>query len=117
MMQGMIWMHVIGLIILLSLGYILWVLSDKESGNMKMTGMILSVLIIIIAVVMFLGSLVYGGRMGMGMNGGCMMSSGEMKGGMMMNMSDKEMKEKMGMMMKNPKMREMMKKEMMEYKK
>ena len=116
MMHGMIWMHVIGLIMLLAFAYILWVLSDKESGNMKMTGMTLSILIIIIAVVMFLGSLVYGGRMGKD-KCGCMMSSCDMKGGMMMNMSDKEMKEKMDMMMKNPKMHEMMKKEMMEYKK
>ena len=98
MMSGLIWMHLIGLTILLSLAYLLWVLSDKESGNMKMIGMTLSVLVMIIAVLMLLGSLV-GGKMGCPM--GNVMMSGEMKGGMM-NVSDKEMKIKMDLMMKKP---------------
>ncbi len=69
MMMGMgsAWMMVLqmllGLFLVLGFGYIVWILAAKESGNTKLTGQIIAVVIIVLAIVLCLYGAVKGPRM------------------------------------------------------
>ncbi len=69
MMMGMgsAWMMVmqmlLGLFIVLGFGYIVWILAVKESGNTKLTGQVIAIVIIVLAVVLCLYGAVKGPSM------------------------------------------------------
>jgi hypothetical protein len=98
----MIYMTLTCLVFILSLGYVVYVLSSKESGNVKIAGQVLAVLIALIALVMLVSSI---------MGNSCPMKSGmdcgKMggKSKMMMEGKGKDASEAMMNMMKaNPAM-------------
>jgi hypothetical protein len=93
----MIYGAIVGFVFILSFAYIILTLANKESGNMKLAGQVLSGLIALIALIM----LIFGSMGHKGMMGGCPMS-GSMMGG------DKEECE---MMKDNPKMMDKMMKD------
>jgi hypothetical protein len=86
----------------LGFAYIIWVLAAKETGNMKMAGQVMSVLIVLLTLVLLVYGGVWGNKAKHGMMGGGMMMEG--KAGMMKEMpcmkSDMSQKEKMECMMK-----------------
>ncbi len=95
-----------------SFAYIILILANKESGNMKLGGQILAVLIGLVALsVLILGSMGWGGGMGGcpmmgGMTGKCPISGGMMgeNGMMMKGMGETPSKAFMKMMESNPSM-------------
>jgi hypothetical protein len=100
----MIYGTLVGLVFVISLAYVVLVLANKEEGNMKLAGQILTALIVIIALVML-----YFGATGRGHMG--MMGKGMMGDDMMMGKCGKcMMMEKM--MKDNPKMMDMKVKDM-----
>lgn len=50
--------------LILGFSYIIWILSMKETGYVKTTGMVIACVIAVLAVILFLYGLIYGGRMG-----------------------------------------------------
>lgn len=98
------------LIFVLGFGYIIWVLANKESGNMKLAGQIIAALVVLVAIVMLYYGIAGQGCCGMGghgMMGGRMMYSKSMKCDMMMDMMKKD-PSMMQEMCKNTQMRQMM---------
>lgn len=84
---GSMWMMVLSslltLFVVLGFGYIVWIMAAKESGNSKLAGQIISVVIIVLAVVLCLYGMVKGGRMRHQMMGqGAMMQQQQMPAGM-----------------------------------
>ncbi len=79
MMMGMgsLWMMMLymllSLFIVLGFGYIVWILAAKESGNTKLAGQIVSIVIIVLAIVLFLYGAVKGPSMHRMMKGQEMM--------------------------------------------
>ncbi len=101
-------------IIIIGLAYVILVLANKESGNMKIGGQIIAALVLFVAI-----AILYHGYVGGRYNRGCnvMGGKGEMmegKCGMMMEMMKKD-PSIMQDMCKNKEMRDMMKKDMMKY--
>jgi hypothetical protein len=116
----MIYGVITGVIFLLAFSYIVLVLANKESGNMKLAGQILAAFIVLVAIVV----LYYGvsGRGGCPVMGGGMMGGGMMGGKGMMGGSGnymiqmmKENPSMMDNMMKDKDFRQMMQKRMMKY--
>jgi len=103
MMSGMGNMVIIWSLLSLSmaLGYalIIWILSAKESGWVKLAGQIISAAIAILVIVMFL----YGGICGRKMSKACPMGKG---------MMGKDLAKMMEMMKKNPEMQKKMMEQM-----
>lgn len=95
MMMGMgsMWMMVLYMLlmlfIVLGFGYIIWVMASKESGNTKLAGQIISVVIIVLAILLCL----YGAVKGPGMRHKMM----EQKMMMNQNMMNKDMAQPGGM--------------------
>lgn len=111
----MIYGVITGVIFLLAFAYIVLVLANKESGNMKLAGQIIAAFIALVAIVV----LYYGvsGRGGCPVMGGGMMGGRGMMGGSgnyMMQMM-KENPSVMDEMMKDKDFRQMMQKRMMKY--
>jgi hypothetical protein len=98
----MIYGAILAFILLISLAYVVLVLANKEEGNMKMLGQLISAVIALIAVIALLyGALGYGCPMKamMGSQCGCMME-GKKGCATMDMMQDKGMKDKMQKKMK-----------------
>ncbi len=81
--------------------YIIWVLSAKETGSIKMIGQIISIVVAVLIVLILISGSIYGGRM---MSGGMGMGMGMM--GSEMSKERMEMMKKM--MMNNPEYQKMM---------
>jgi len=75
----MVWMGIAGFVILISFAYVIVVLANKESSNMKLLGQILAAIVALFAITVLLYHVSGGGCK---MNGGGMMGGG-MKGNMM----------------------------------
>jgi hypothetical protein len=68
MMGGMFFGGLLAIFLVLGFSYIVWVLALKEAGWIKTTGIVIACGIAILALLMFLYSGIYGGRvMGPGM--------------------------------------------------
>jgi len=96
----MIYGAIISLIFVVSFAYIVLVLANKESGNMKLVGQVLTVLIVLVALAMLYFGATGRGRCGMmgGKDESMECKSCEKGGSMMQNMCKcKDMK---GMMQK-----------------
>lgn len=52
--------------LILGFSYIIWILSVKETGYVKTTGLVIACAIAVLTVILFLSGLIYGGRMGRG---------------------------------------------------
>ncbi len=65
--MGSAWMIVLymllSLFIVLGFGYIVWIMAVKESGNTKLTGQIIAIVIIVLAIVLCLYGAVKGPQM------------------------------------------------------
>jgi hypothetical protein len=90
--------------LVLGFSYIIWILACKESGYLKIGGQILAGVIKVLAIILFIYSLVIGCQMKMPLGGkmDCPMMGGKGDGQKMM----------MEMMKKNPEMMKMMKEKM-----
>jgi preprotein translocase subunit SecG len=106
----MIYGSIISAIFVIGFAYIILVLANKESGNMKLAGQIVAALVAIVAVVVLLYGATGRGHYGM-MGGKGMMMGGK---GMMMEMMKKD-PSMMQDMCKNKEMREMMQKGLKKY--
>jgi len=106
----MIYGSIISAIFVIGFAYIILVLANKESGNMKLAGQIVAALVAIVAVVVLLSGATGRGHYGM-MGGKGMMMGGK---GMMMEMMKKD-PSMMQDMCKNKEMREMMQKGLKKY--
>jgi hypothetical protein len=99
--MGSMWMMLLSsllmLFVVLGFGYIIWVMASKESGNTKLAGQIISVVIIVLAIILCLYGAVKGPKMRHQMMGQGMMNQDMMKQGMP-GMDKHEMKR---MMMKD----------------
>lgn len=73
------------LAIILGFAFIVWTLASKETNGLKTIGQSISVVIAILAVVIFIYGLVYGNQMGRMMGGG-MMGEGKLGPQMMHKM-------------------------------
>jgi hypothetical protein len=94
------------LMMVLGFAYIIWIMSVKESGNAKLPGQIVSIVIVVLSLLLFLLGITYGGQMRSKMKGCPMMGSGMMEG--------KGSQKMMEMMKKNPEMGKKMMKMMEE---
>ncbi len=105
-MIGGMWLgSILGLILLLGFAYIIWVLANKEKGNVKLVGQIVALVIVVIAVVLLLSSLFWGGGL-CGSRGYRMMGhKGKWK-------SEAKMQKYMDKMMKNPEMKKYLEEKM-----
>jgi fumarate reductase subunit C len=108
----MIYGLIVSIIFMLSLAFVVMALANKEQGNMKLTGQVLSILIVIIAVIaLILGAT---GKNHMMMGRG-MMDKGMMGDKMDCKMMMEKMKKDPSMMkemMKDKDMKKMMEKNM-----
>lgn len=73
---GMIYAALAKVVLLTGLAYVVWVLSNKEGGALKLLGRLLAAAIIIIALASLLHGTVYSDKMGRG--GSCGMKDPEM---------------------------------------
>lgn len=95
----------LGVFLLFGFAYIVWVLASKEANLTKLTGQIISIVVAVLAVLILLCGIFYGGKMckmkgGMtGSKDGCMMDGKQMDKTQMMEM----MKAHEKMMDKKPK--------------
>jgi hypothetical protein len=108
MAGGFVWGLILSVVLLLGFAYIVWVLAVKESGNVKIIGQVIAVIIAILALVVLIYGVAGGGSMGrMGMYGhmGMYDKKDTMGGGMK---SKDGMKKSIDMMMKDPEMRKYM---------
>jgi len=76
--------------------YLIWVVSSKETGVVKLVGQVTAIVVLTLAVVLFIYGWSAGGRMGKS----CRMMGGEMMG--------KEKGKMMKEMMKDPEMKKLM---------
>jgi hypothetical protein len=108
----MIYGVITSVLFILAFAYIVLALANKETGNMKLAGQVIAVLVALVAVVI----LFYGatGRGHYGMMGRGMTGEKGMKCEMMIDMMKKN-PSMMDEMMKNKDMRQMMQKKMMKY--
>ncbi|MFC1571441.1 hypothetical protein ACFL31_02695 [Candidatus Margulisiibacteriota bacterium] len=94
---GMVWGSLTFVLLLLGFAYIIWVLSNKESGNIKSAGQIIAIVIAVIAAIILLYGTLYSGVMGRG--GWCGGRKGKGSYGMMgKKMSSQYMMKKVGKM-------------------
>lgn len=98
---------------ILAFAYIVLALANKESGNMKLAGQVIAVLVALVAVVILFYGATGRGHYGM-MGGRGMMGEKGMKCEMMIDMIKKN-PSMMDEMIKNKDMRLMMQKKMMKY--
>jgi len=110
MAGGMVWGTLLAVVLLLGFAYIVWVLSAKEKGNIKIVGQVIAIIVTVLALWILLYGGVYGGMMGKGMHG----RSG--RGYKMMDKGEKSYKF-MEKMMQEPGMHEWMEKYVEENKK
>ena len=77
----MVYGSLVSALFLISFAYIMLILANKESGNMKLGGQIIAALIAIVAVVVLVFGSTGHGMMGRGKMCGCPMMGSEMKCG------------------------------------
>jgi hypothetical protein len=107
----MIYGAITGLIFILGFAYVVWVLANKEAGNIKLAGQIIAVLVALIALVVLYCGVTGKGHCGTMGGKGMMMGSGmdsKSKCAMMTNMVKKDPK-MMTEMCKDPAVCKMMK--------
>ncbi len=109
----MIYATITAVIMLLGIHYMIMVLANKEAGNIKLFGQVLSVLVAIIALVVLLYGVTGRGTCGM-MGGKGMMGGGGMKCEMMKGMI-KSNPSMLQDMCKDKDMRDMMQKALKKY--
>lgn len=88
MMMGMgsVWMLSLYMLLMLALvlgfAYIIWVMASKETGNTKLIGQIISIVVIVLSVILCLYGGIKGNKMRHGWKGQGMMMQQGMQGGM-----------------------------------
>jgi len=87
---GMIFGVLLSTVLLLGFAYIVWIMSNKESGNIKVIGQGIAIVLAVLALIMFLYG-IYGGVMGRGKGGMCGMGGDWKMDGKMMDQNQRMM--------------------------